>query len=52
MLWKIINVVFFQFLPGEDDIDLEDTEEKPKDQSMFATLNKQKLSNSFKALKG
>lgn len=35
-----------------DDIDLEDTEEKPKDQSMFATLNKQKLSSSFKALKG
>ncbi|KAK3224305.1 hypothetical protein Dsin_011330 [Dipteronia sinensis] len=36
-----------------DDIDLEDnTEEKPKEQSMFATLNKQKLSSSFKALKG
>ncbi|KAK2657637.1 hypothetical protein Ddye_010689 [Dipteronia dyeriana] len=35
-----------------DDIDLEDnTEEKPKEQSMFATLNKQKLSSSFKALK-
>ncbi|KAH7566170.1 hypothetical protein JRO89_XS08G0109400 [Xanthoceras sorbifolium] len=35
-----------------DDIDLEDMEEKPKEQSMFATLNKQKLSSSFKALKG
>ncbi|KAF8405551.1 hypothetical protein HHK36_010458 [Tetracentron sinense] len=35
-----------------DDIDLEDTGEKPKGQNMIAALNKQKLTSKFQAIKG
>lgn len=52
MLWMIL-MLWFWFYAWKDDIDLDDTEDKPKEQSiLFATLNKQKLSSSFKALKG
>lgn len=36
----------------EDDIDLDDPGEKPKEQSMLTALNKQKLASKFQALKG
>ncbi|XP_008448470.2 uncharacterized protein LOC103490647 isoform X2 [Cucumis melo] len=35
-----------------DDIDLEDPVEKPKEQSMLASLNKQKLASTFNSFKG
>lgn len=35
-----------------DDIDLDDHEEKHKDQSILGALNKKKLTGKFQALKG
>lgn len=35
-----------------DDIDLDDHEEKRKDQSILGALNKKKLTGKFQALKG
>lgn len=36
----------------EDDIDLEDIGEKPKEQNMLTAINKQKLASKLQALKG
>ncbi|KAK9164913.1 hypothetical protein Scep_000104 [Stephania cephalantha] len=35
-----------------DDIDLDDSEEKPKGRGMIAALNKQKITNKFQAIRG
>ncbi|KAK9129222.1 hypothetical protein Sjap_009709 [Stephania japonica] len=35
-----------------DDIDLEDSEEKPKGRGMIAALHKQRISNKFQAIRG
>lgn len=35
-----------------DDIEIEDAVEKPKEQSMLGSLNKQKLANTFNSFKG
>lgn len=43
---------FFLFVACKDDIDLDDHEERPKDQNILAALNKQKLASKFQAFKG
>lgn len=40
------------FSCNEDDIDLDDFEEKPRGQNMFAGLNKKNLSSKFQSFKG
>lgn len=47
-----LNMLSCPFFLFSDDIDLEDPVEKPKEQSMLGSLNKQKLASTFNSFKG